>query len=531
MTGKAVTERWKVGALGGIAALAALAAGLPRAQADELADLRANQQLLQQRIDQLQQQLALGARPVAPGAPALAGSFPRSILIPGTNTSLSVGGYVNLDVSYWFQGGPVNGNVQTPVIGEAGQAEATPLHLHGQSVGGLIFSAPTFDPRARGNGVFQMTARESRLRVETRTPTPYGEAGTVFEFDWLGCNNLSCNGLNHVSNNLLPRLRLAYGTLGGWLAGQAFDTLNDLSANPETIDFGGTAGQWGPSRLPQLRYTGELPWPGLSFAIAAESPQTDLFTPGGEIFSDTSAIPAVDGVGTPSVLAVNPTKSVMPDWAGYLQIVRPWGHLRVQGVLRDLEIQDGHLISRNFLGYGGGFTGNVKPWSFWPKDNLVFQFGAGSGLGRYNYGVTSGGLETNFGGCGVYIDTAGDCAPGTALYGRAGGPTTAAAAASIIVKPVTEWFGAVGYQHWWAPNWRSNIAFGIRHQDVSPQLVGPVQAATGVNKQIYTAHANVIWSPVAFIDIGLEYMHAQRKTIANIPGVEDEVQGEFKVKF
>jgi len=26
-------------------------------------------------------------------------------------------------------------------------------------------------------------------------------------------------------------------------------------------------------------------------------------------------------------------------------------------------------------------------------------------------------------------------------------------------------------------------------------------------------------------------MHAQRKTIANIPGVEDEVQGEFKVKF
>src|SRR5579875_1857379 len=232
MTGKAVTERWKVGALGGIAALAALAAGLPRAQADELADLRANQQLLQQRI-------ALGARPVAPGAPALAGSFPRSILIPGTNTSLSVGGYVNLDVSYWFQGGPVNGNVQTPVIGEAGQAEATPLHLHGQSVGGLIFSAPTFDPRARGNGVFQMTARESRLRVETRTPTPYGEAGTVFEFDWLGCNNLSCNGLNHVSNNLLPRLRLAYGTLGGWLAGQAFGTTDDLAANPETIDFGG----------------------------------------------------------------------------------------------------------------------------------------------------------------------------------------------------------------------------------------------------------------------------------------------------
>jgi hypothetical protein len=58
-----------------------------------------------------------------------------------------------------------------------------------------------------------------------------------------------------------------------------------------------------------------------------------------------------------------------------------------------------------------------------------------------------------------------------------------------------------------------------------------MQAATGINKEVYTAHANVIWSPVAFIDVGLEYLHAQRKTVANIAGVEDEIQGQFKVKF
>jgi hypothetical protein len=384
----------------------------------------------------------------------------------------------------------------------------------------MTFNAATFDPRARGNGVIQMTARESRLRVETRTPTPYGEAGTVFEFDWAGCNNLSCNNLDHVSNNNVPRLRLAYGTLGPFLAGQAFGTTVDLAANPETIDFGGPVGEWGVVRLPQLRYTGELPWPGVTFAIAAEDPETDVWTPAGQIFSDTSPAAAVagSGVGTPTTLAVNPAKASLPDFPAYLQITRPWGHVRFQGVVRDLKIEDGHFISRDFIGYGGGFAGDVKPFpSRFPKDDLVFQAGAGDGLGRYMNSSSDVGLATNFG--------------GTGLYGSVGGPTTLAAANSIIVKPVTEWFGAVGYQHWWLPNVRSNLAYGIQNQDVSEQLVGLVQAATAINKQVYTAHANVIWSPVAFVDIGLEYMHARRKTIVNIPGVEDEVEGEFKVKF
>ena len=42
-------------AIGGLTALIALQTGLPAAKADEMADLRANQLLLQQRIDQLAQ--------------------------------------------------------------------------------------------------------------------------------------------------------------------------------------------------------------------------------------------------------------------------------------------------------------------------------------------------------------------------------------------------------------------------------------------------------------------------------------------
>ena len=42
-------------AVGGLTAAIAVLTGLPTAQADELADLRANQELLQRRIDQLAQ--------------------------------------------------------------------------------------------------------------------------------------------------------------------------------------------------------------------------------------------------------------------------------------------------------------------------------------------------------------------------------------------------------------------------------------------------------------------------------------------
>ncbi len=64
----------KLAALSAITAAIVLLTGLPAVRADELADLRANQQLLQQRIDQLAQAQAQG---VAPGAPPPPGISPE----------------------------------------------------------------------------------------------------------------------------------------------------------------------------------------------------------------------------------------------------------------------------------------------------------------------------------------------------------------------------------------------------------------------------------------------------------------------
>src|SRR5712692_4267758 len=126
MTGTLATGAFA--AIGGPIAAIVLLASSPAARADELTDLRAsqehlraNQELLQKRIDQLSQAPPPGAPGVyvpgfgaetrPPGAPVTTGSFPRSFLIPGTDTSLRIGGYGNARVIYWIKGAAVGGQL------------------------------------------------------------------------------------------------------------------------------------------------------------------------------------------------------------------------------------------------------------------------------------------------------------------------------------------------------------------------------------------------------------------------------------
>ncbi|MBV9374434.1 MAG: porin [Alphaproteobacteria bacterium] len=549
----------RAAALGGLTATVALLTGLPAASADELADLRANQELLQRRIDQLAQAGGptpapgvpggYGTQPI-PGQPIIGGSFPRSFLIPGTDTSIRVGGFIDATVDYYLQNGPPNGN-QSTTVGINGNLPVIPLNVHmGTTVPGFPTNIPgsgTVAPgtpaglvpqstaSSRGNGVFLISPRETRLNVETRTPTAWGESRTFIEFDFAGTNNFSGQSLTAVSDNLIPRLRYAYGTLGGFLAGQANSNFSDPDANSETLDFGGPPGQAGVVRIPQVRYTYAGPY-GSAWSISAETPETDIVTPAGNVKSDsnTQALPGGPGgivnatagcvangiLISPSVactLAGNPTKASAPDitFASYWS--QPWGHVDFRGVVRPtLTVNDGHLIDKTFVGYGGGISGDVKPWAAppfgmpgtWEKDDFQFQFTAGSALGRYLNDGADAALATNF----------------------LTSPATAAAAGNILVERVREFGYQVGYQHWWVPNLRSNLVYGFSYYAYPSQLIGPTQSIVS-NKQLQGAWINLIWSPVAFVDTGIEYTWQQRQTVANLKGQQQALIGKFRVKF
>src|SRR6266852_3664457 len=114
--------------LGGVGSVVVLLGGVPSAKADELADLRANQELLQQRLDQLAQ-----APPAGPATGV--GSFPRSFLIPGTDTSMRIGGQAVGSVLWFLKGHATGGAL-------GGQGSFNETFTDGQGGTGNLASIP-----------------------------------------------------------------------------------------------------------------------------------------------------------------------------------------------------------------------------------------------------------------------------------------------------------------------------------------------------------------------------------------------------
>jgi hypothetical protein len=516
-----------IAALGGSTAALAMLTGLAGAHAD---DLQFNQQLLNNRVDQL---AAVGEEPgrgavfsidpnAAAGAAVTAGSFPRSILIPGTDTSLKVYGQITEILDYWMSGANPNPGVPAnSTVSDNGQLQSIPLR---NTVGS-----------ARGDGFFQQTPRESKVGFETRTPTPFGEARTVMEFDWAGSSTTVPGGTDptSVSDNLVPRLRYAYGTLGGLLAGQATSNFSDPDANGETLDFGGNVGEPGRVRIPQIRWT--MPaWWGASFSVSAEQPETIVSTPQGVAASDAGFVPIATtsctiattaatacstSLLTIGQLPLNVAKTTAPDLTAAWYLPQPWGHVDLSAVLRPgIDVTDGHFFDHQYIGYGGHIGIDIKPgWLGWAKDDIIFHFTGGDTIGPYLNSSTNFDLATNYG--------------TTGGYGAFLGPTTAAAASVIRFKPTQEMGGEIGYQHWWLDNLRSNISGGVNaHYGIPISLVGATQAAA-INKELISAHANLIWNPVSFVDIGLEYTWGQRTVLNNMTATQNVLISKFAFRF
>jgi porin-like protein len=588
-----------IAALGGSTAALAMLTGLAGARAD---DLQVNQQLLDTRIDQL---AAVGLQPgagavfsvdqnAAAGAAAVAGSFPRSILIPGTDTSVKFYGQITEVLDYYMTGGnPDQGTVWNTTVGDNGQVQAIPVPINpgginaftpaaasilgstqppaiGTNPGGYAPSGTAqtanLTAQARSNGIFGQSPRESKFGIETRTPTPFGEARTVFEFDWAGSTSFAPGGTDpqSVSDNILPRLRYAYGTLGGLLAGQATSNFSDPDANAETLDFGGNVGEPGHVRIPQVRYT--MPaWWGASLSASAELPETIIATPVGVEASDGGVVPTLTtscatlapagpagSGGAPSATSVGtvtcsttlltagstPTdvaKTSAPDFTLAYYIPQPWGHLDLSAVVRPgLDVDDGRFFARDYIGYGGHIGLDYKPgWFGWVKDDFTVHFEGGDAVGPYVNSSTNFDLATNYG-----LPGTSNTAPAGALsnaqvgtYGGFNGPTTAASASEIIFKPTQEIGAEVGYQHWWLDNLRSNINAGFNaHYGIPIALVGPTQASA-INKEIITGHANLIWNPVSSVDLGLEYVWGQRTVLNNGHAVMNVLISKLAFRF
>ena len=421
-----MTGKWNirgVAAIGGLSAAIALLTGLPAVSADELADLRAkqpplqnNQEVLQKRIDQLSQAPPPGAPgPYVPGfgpetrpaaAPVTIGSFPRSFLIPGTDTSLRIGGIAWTDAIWWLHGARAG----QALNGQGGQPFANQNGMGG--TGDLPNLSLNNSIAHSRSSAFDITSRPSRLLFDARTPTAWGQVKAYIELDFAAAIEGSFSGNTTVTNGWAPRFRKGYATIGGFLAGQETGIFHDPDADAELLDFGGGASSAGRARVPQVKYTYQGPY-GLVLVGGIENPDAEAVSPSGKLSFDTSAavstscsvtgntvanLPATTAC-VPNSAFLNPLKTSWPEIIGTARINQPWGHVQVGLVVRNNQLNDGQYFESTHIGYGGTISGDVHPFSGTPgplgKDDLGFGFSAGANTG----GQIANGLgpATNFG--------------------------------------------------------------------------------------------------------------------------------------
>lgn len=257
-----------------------------------------------QKVEAQQQDIAKKQAAAPSAAPALASDPSKAgfFAIPGTRTSVKIGGYVKLDAV-----DDVTGNIGNSVASDFG---SIPL-----------------DHSRKGNRDGQLTfsAQETRLSLTSLTSTDaVGDVKAYVEGDFFGSGN---------GGNLL-RLRHAYVQGGRFLAGQTWTTFSDLdTAQPETLDFNGPVG-YAAVRQPLLRYTQPLPIGNLDLAI--ESPQGDFNSVG--IFQDNKIDKAPD-------LVIRYTADTS------------WGHLGFAALGRYLATD---------TGLSGQSDSTPSPMAFWP---------------------------------------------------------------------------------------------------------------------------------------------------------------------
>ena len=191
---------------------AAVLLGTAPAAANEIAELKAQIEALQERLAKIE-----AAQKDAEKKAVTAGET-GGWKLPGSDTSVSFSGYVKGD--FFVDNRPASGDTfNAPAIPLEDEKNATD-----------------------DDGNVGMHARQTRLRFDTHTPTEMGALNTRIETDFYG-------------DGSVLRLRQAYGSLGPVLAGQAWSILGDDYAAADTVDFDGPVGVIATTRKPQFRLT------------------------------------------------------------------------------------------------------------------------------------------------------------------------------------------------------------------------------------------------------------------------------------
>lgn len=315
---------------------------------DDVAALKAQLKQLMERIEQLEKSKNVAAVSPAPAADVVTkGDIPGSFKLPGSNTSVAVGGYVKGLATFTTRG----------PLGNPGSSDETFIPV--------VIPLSNAAPSALRKNYWKESAKESRIVIRTSTPSTYGLITTLIEADFYGTPG---NEATTNSHNL--RLRHAWGSIGNFSFGQFWSNMANMTAVPETVDFTPQIGIFGGVRQTGIRWT--QPTSFGFWSVAAENPEGRIASSGGTVSG--------------------PDNDKIADFNGKVHFKAGPGEFEVVGAFQRANTAEAALGASpapaelyRQTGWGVGFSGYVKTMGDY--DRLMFGISTTRNMGRAQSGL------------------------------------------------------------------------------------------------------------------------------------------------
>ena len=310
-------------------------------------------------------------------------------------------------------------------------------------------------------------AKETRLWFRSFTPSKWGDINTLLEMDFYG---------DAATYTYTPRVRHAYGSLGNFLAGQTWTTFLNVNVLPNLLDPGGSAGAVYGVRQPLVRWTQPFTIENLPMdvQIALESPRSrirDVPTADADVFS-------------------TPNADRYPDLVARVNFNPDWGKFSLATLGRQVRNTDS-VSGRSQSEWGGAISlaGKINTVDL---DNIRLILNYGNAMGRY---VASSNTFED------------------------------AVLSNGHLQLVDIYSGMFSYQHFWSKDWQSNVTYGFVHANQS------ALAGNNITSQVQSVHANLLWSPINPIILGMEYIYATRDVFDGRNGELQRIQFSARYNF
>ncbi len=262
------------------------------------------------------------------------------------NTALDIYGYVKADFFYDF---------------EFDQGDTAFVNVIGE-------------PSAATDGTFGATVRQSRLGLNTTTPTGIGDIRGQIEVDLFASGGAAELRLRHAN------IRIG----DAWLIGQFWTNFQPLASYPTTVEFNGPVGI--PfARVPQVRYTNTF-GTNTTFAVAVEenlgaSNSDDPVLTASAEYNDgkyLARISALYGKAESGGVEVDQTGFTLSG------SIRPW-----QGGLFQVNYVNGEALGPYLVGLGdaivGGEANDVDGYTIEFRQDITPKWNVGISYGREDY--------------------------------------------------------------------------------------------------------------------------------------------------